>query len=808
MTEKAFENIWNALNEKGRVPDYLDHDHARAVCPIDGDGTQNLGLFDTATRVNFYCDTGQCSPSEILQAIDLSLGDRYDRLPVSYRYEDNDGTVTRVVKRALDRQGDKHITQSVEDKTRVILYRLPQVLEAVAAGEVIYLVEGEEDVHALEVTGQTATTAPQGGANFHLVDATPLTGARVIAVVDKDKTGDEWARKVAASLEGVTAELVFKQAGKGKDVSDHLAAGLSLEQLNSYELKPDPKQPRLDLHQGTPKLAGQQVLNLTTRPADANQRVTAWVARKYEESLNEIRQLAPGERNNELNSIGYSLARLAAGGLIDEQELRSDLEEAGLAAGLPLSEVRSTVDSAIEAGRKSPRTAQDVAANLTNRPPVASFDSRTGEITTPIATSFNTFNTFNTHIKGESDENSEERGRAILLGRLRTAAQLQDEEFPPIQWQVPGILSEGYGLLVGASKIGKSWLCLSLAAAIASGTRALGCVATGEPRPVLYLSLEDDGRSLQNRLTMLLGDGTKWPGLLQYPADRIPANEVPLTARIWLEEHQDSRPVVIIDTLGRILPEKKAGQSAYQFDYQIGIALKALSDEHPGSTLLVVHHDRKMKTGDWMESISGTNGINGAADFTLYLTRARGEQQGALHLTGRTAPEASYALIFDPDCCEWTLDGQGLEAARERHRQIQNDHEQALATQNHSDRSKQALKFVNSQGSVTPKQLADHLGIKPNAAGAILGRLATQNLIDKAGRGYYTPLQHSVESVESVENRETGNTAMHTCFDCRTPIPKEFRRCQACATRLAEKENRQPPTLIDVSTIEESKADE
>lgn len=412
-----------------------------------------------------------------------------------------------------------------------------------------------------------------------------------------------------------------------------------------------------------------------------------------------------------------------------------------------------------------------------------------------VVADYNTYNTYNTPTK--SVEMTQERGKKTLLNRLKTAAELQKMKFLPIQWQVPEILSEGYGLLVGASKIGKSWLCLSLAAAIASGGKVLGDVHTGKARPVLYLSLEDDGRSLQQRLTMLLGDSSEWPSLLQYPADRIPANEVPLTARVWLEEHQGERPLVIIDTLGRILPEKKAGQGAYQFDYQIGITLKALSDEHPGSTLLVVHHDRKMKTGDWMESISGTNGINGAADFTLYLTRARGEQQGALHVTGRTAPEASYALVFDPDCCEWTLDGQSLEAARERYRQIQNDHEQALATQNHSDRSKQALKFVNSQGSATPKQVADHLGIKPNAAGAILGRLATQNLIDKAGRGYYTPLEHSVESVESVENREKDNTDTHLCYDCKTPIPKVLRRCQACATQNALKEHRTPPTLID-----------
>jgi DNA primase len=47
-------------------------------------------------------------------------------------------------------------------KAPYTLYRLPRVAEAVAAGERVFLVEGEKDADALERAGAVATTAPGG----------------------------------------------------------------------------------------------------------------------------------------------------------------------------------------------------------------------------------------------------------------------------------------------------------------------------------------------------------------------------------------------------------------------------------------------------------------------------------------------------------------------------------------------------------------------------------------------------------------------------------------------------------------------
>lgn len=236
MTQHAYSDIVQALQANGWNIREDGNERARAVCPLHGDKDLNLSIMDTETRVNLKCFSHDCDPKDILNAIGLD-GWRacYDNDRVSYNYLDQSGNLNRAVLRLV--QGDKKsFRQSIKDKKHVVLYRLEKVYEAVKAAQPVYLVEGEEDVHALEAVGYTATTAPQGAGNFAKADVSPLEGATVVAVVDKDKPGDKWARAVAEKLQGVAKSLTFKQAAKGKDVSDHLTYGLGIDELEDYEV--------------------------------------------------------------------------------------------------------------------------------------------------------------------------------------------------------------------------------------------------------------------------------------------------------------------------------------------------------------------------------------------------------------------------------------------------------------------------------------------------------------------------------------------------------------------------------------------
>jgi hypothetical protein len=52
----------------------------------------------------------------------------------------------------------------------------------------------------------------------------------------------------------------------------------------------------------------------------------------------------------------------------------------------------------------------------------------------------------------------------------------------------------------------------------------------------------------------------------------------------------------------------RGDETIYQRDYRIGSALKKISDENAGMSLLVNHHDRKAQADDFVDTISGSHG--------------------------------------------------------------------------------------------------------------------------------------------------------------------------------------------------------
>ena len=227
--------------------------------------------------------------------------------------------------------------------------------------------------------------------------------------------------------------------------------------------------------------------------------------------------------------------------------------------------------------------------------------------------------------------------------------------FPEPRWAVPGLLAEGLTLIVGAPKVGKSWLSWNLAVAVASGGIAFGKVPV-EAGDVLYLALEDTGRRLQARLTKVLeGDraprsltvATACPTLTAGGAEQIAG---------WLSEHPNAR-LVIVDVFARVRGKLSPQASAYESDYGPMSILKQIADE-AGVAMLVVHHTRKASSEDFLDDVSGTQGLSGAADAILVLKRSRGQADAVLHVTGRDVEEADYALSFHADLGAWQmLDG-------------------------------------------------------------------------------------------------------------------------------------------------------
>jgi hypothetical protein len=156
-----------------------------------------------------------------------------------YPYHDEEGELLFEVCRTADKQfptrrpdpSAKYGVRWNLNGTRRVLYRLPELVAAVAAGQPIYVVEGEKDVESIRRTGAAATCNPHGAGKWRFEYGAFLRGVDVRIVADCDAEGREHARQVAASLEGVARSVVAHEPAVGKDASDHLAAGRSLGEL-------------------------------------------------------------------------------------------------------------------------------------------------------------------------------------------------------------------------------------------------------------------------------------------------------------------------------------------------------------------------------------------------------------------------------------------------------------------------------------------------------------------------------------------------------------------------------------------------
>lgn len=233
-------------------------------------------------------------------------------------------------------------------------------------------------------------------------------------------------------------------------------------------------------------------------------------------------------------------------------------------------------------------------------------------------------------------------------------AALLAADLPEPSFVVGGFIPTGLSILAAKPKIGKSWLVYLIAIAVAGGYACIGGrnVRRG---PVLYLALEDTRRRLQDRGRAILSGATWQPvsGLdlrTQWP--RASSGGLQAVGE-WMADHQGG--LVIVDTLARFRDATGGRGNSYEADYEAISGLKQLGDSY-GVAVIVVHHTRKAVAEDPFDEVSGTLGINGAADSILVLDRARTSNSAAMYVTGRDIEEQTAAMDFSGGV--WTVTGQ------------------------------------------------------------------------------------------------------------------------------------------------------
>lgn len=237
-----------------------------ACCPAHDDHNPSLSITENSDgRVLIHCQAG-CELSAVLVALELDMLDlappntrrgadnglwtpRGEAL-MAYDYADEEGTLLYQVLRLPD----KSFMQRRPDPTRpgkwvwrledvrLVPYRLKKVLAAIRDGQTCLIVEGEKDCHSLEGIGLTATCNSGGAGKWRAEFGRFFDGADVIVVADKDTPGYRHARSVVENLRDNGATVRLAEAAVGKDVTDHLAAGFTVEELVSLDdadIEPD-----------------------------------------------------------------------------------------------------------------------------------------------------------------------------------------------------------------------------------------------------------------------------------------------------------------------------------------------------------------------------------------------------------------------------------------------------------------------------------------------------------------------------------------------------------------------------------------
>ena len=301
-----------------------------------------------------------------------------------------------------------------------------------------------------------------------------------------------------------------------------------------------------------------------------------------------------------------------------------------------------------------------------------------------------------------------------------SAADLLGMDFPPIRYVVEGYIVEGVTLLAGPPKVGKSYMALGVALAVAGRQLAFGSIPC-DGGDVLYLALEDNLRRLKRRLLQMgLADAparltfmTNWPTLDDGCIDEIEA---------WADKSAEPR-LVIVDVLARVRAFN-CSDRIYEADYRTLSGLQALAGAL-GLAVVVIHHTRKMPSDDPFDSVSGTRGLTGAADSVLVLKRdtgTAGANRVSIYGRGRDITEIETVAEFNCLNGTFRIIGEAHEVARTCERQVILD------------------ELRSASKSLTAREISDLSGKNYATTRRTLARMAKAGEIEKTSRGQYACL--------------------------------------------------------------------
>jgi RecA-family ATPase len=229
-------------------------------------------------------------------------------------------------------------------------------------------------------------------------------------------------------------------------------------------------------------------------------------------------------------------------------------------------------------------------------------------------------------------------------------AELYDTIYHPRTQVISGLLCSGVYLFAGAPKVGKSFFMAQLGYHVSSGIPLWEYPV--HQGTVLYLALEDDYARLQKRLSRMFGiDSTDCFRFATHAKNLGEGLNGQL--KKFVRDYPETR-LIIIDTLQKVR-EMGSEKYSYASDYEIMTQIKRLAEQY-NICVLLVHHTRKQNADDCFDTISGTNGLLGAADGAFIMQKEkRTDNKAVLDIVGRDQQDQRLHLLFDREHFIWQL---------------------------------------------------------------------------------------------------------------------------------------------------------
>lgn len=235
----------------------------QACCPLHDDKTPSLSITKKNGKTLIYCHAG-CDTGDIITFLGFTWDDLNDnekekysntnyskkdfytleeiekKTEAIYKYRDEQNQLYIMVVRFPGKKfaqysyiGSDNWQLGLKGK-KPILYRLPELIDAIENGLIIFIVEGEKDVENLKKIGLTATTCPMGAGKWKKDYSQYFKDAIVVIIPDNDSPGRQHARHIANELIDIAQEvriLYLPNLQEKQDISDWLRAGGTKEEL-------------------------------------------------------------------------------------------------------------------------------------------------------------------------------------------------------------------------------------------------------------------------------------------------------------------------------------------------------------------------------------------------------------------------------------------------------------------------------------------------------------------------------------------------------------------------------------------------